>query len=144
MKNIILVVEDLPEEQEKAKVAVCAAGFTCAVTPTLAGAMRMLQALEGKIVGVITDLHFPESDYVHPKNTAELACGLAVVAKAIERKIPVAVCSNINHHFAEYPRVVIEVLSRMSKYGPVPFGMNSKNWDAAVVALATILKGEKI
>lgn len=143
MKNIILIVEDLPEEQEKAKLAVRNAGFTCVVTPTLAGAERMFKTLEGKISGVVTDLHFPESDYVHPKNTAELACGLAVVAEAIERNIPVAVCSNINHHFAEYPRIVIRALGRTSKYGAVPFGMDFKNWDAAVAALATILNGGK-
>lgn len=143
MKNIILVVEDLPEEQEKAKLAVRSAGFTCAVTPTLAGAERMFKTLEGKISGVVTDLHFPESDYVHPKNTPDLPCGLAVIAEAIERKIPVAVCSNIDHHFAEYPRKVIAALGRMSAYGLVPFGMDSKNWDAAVAALATILNGGK-
>lgn len=143
MKNIILIVEDLPEEQEKAKLAAHNAGFVCAVTPTLAGAMRMFKALEGKISGVVTDLHFPESDHVHPKNTAELACGLAVVAKAIEHNIPVAVCSNIDHHFAEYPRIVIRALGCANKYGDVPFGMDSKNWDAAVAALANILNGGK-
>lgn len=143
MKDIILIVEDLSEEQEKAKAAAHKAGFVTAVTPTLAGAERMFKALEGKIQGVITDLHFPESDYDHPKNTPDLPCGLAVVAEAIEREIPVAVCSNINHHFAKYPQKVIAALGRMSKFGSVPFGMDSKNWDAAVAALVNILKGGK-
>lgn len=143
MKDIILVVEDISEEQEKAKATLRDAGFAFAVTPTLAGAERMFKTLEGKISGVITDLHFPESDHQHPKNTADLPCGLAVVAEAIERKIPVVVCSNIDHHFAGYPRKVITALGRMSAYGPVPFGMDSKNWATAVAALANILKGGK-
>lgn len=143
MKNIILIVEDLPEEQEKAKLAVRNAGFVCAVTPTLAGAERMFKTLEGKISGVVTDLHFPESDYDHPKNTATAPCGLAVVAEAIERTIPVAVCSDIDHHFAEYLRKVITALGRRSAYGPVPFGMDSKNWETAVAALVKSMKGGK-
>lgn len=143
MKNIILIVEDLPEEQEKAKLAAHNAGFVCAVTPTLAGAERMFKTLEGKISGVVTDLHFPESDHVHPKNTADTPCGLAVVAQAIERTIPVVVCSNIDHHHAEYPRIVIRALGLTSTYGAVPFGMDSKNWETAVAALAKILNGGK-
>ena len=143
MKKIVLVVEDLPEEQEKARLAVHNAGFVCAVTPTLAGAERMFKTLEGKISGVVTDLHFPESDYSHPKNTATASCGLAVVAEAIEHKIPVVVCSDIDHHFAEYPRKVITALGRMSVYGPVPFGMDSKNWQTAVAALVKSMKGGK-
>lgn len=141
MKKIVLVVEDLPEEQAKAKAALHNAGFVCAVTSTLAGAERMFKALEGKIGGVITDLHFPESDYMHPKNTPDLPCGLAVVAEAINNEMPVVVCSNIDHHFAEYPRKVVATLGRLNKFGPVPFGMDSKNWDTAVATLANILKG---
>lgn len=139
MKKIILLVEDLDEEREKAKEILQKEGFVCVATSTLAGAERMLGSFEGKLSGIITDLHFPEMDQKHPKNSPELPCGLAVVSEAVLRGIPVVVCSNINSHFAEYPRKVIQALEKLGKVS-IPFGMDSKNWEKAVNDLKNILE----
>jgi hypothetical protein len=143
MSGIILVVEDLAEEQSKAKEAVMQAGYRAAITGTLEDAFRIWKSLGEKVVGVITDLHFPEKtsdhlDWSDPKKP----CGLAVIAEATKRGMPVVVCSNINHHCVDYPQKVIEVFGQFHPAGRIPFVMDSKNWDQACSELQKILEKE--
>ena len=139
MKNIILIVEDLPEEQQKAKDAVMQAGYRAAVTGTLDDGLRIWKLLEDKLVGIITDLHFPEQTSDHKDlSDANKPCGLAVIAEATRKGTPVVVCSNINHHFVLYVRKVIEVLGQYHPVGRIPFVMDSKDWSRAVKELIEI------
>lgn len=140
--NIILIVEDLPGEQAKAKEAVINAGFRPAVTATLKDALRIWQSLEGKLAGIITDLHYPEMTSDNPDwSDATKPCGLAIVAEATAKGMPVVVCSNINHHFVDYPKKVIEVLGKFHPAGAIPFVMDNKDWRQAVLELKKIIKG---
>ncbi len=66
MNKIVLLIEDLPEEQEKAKKALTEYGYRAAVTSTLDDALRIWKSLEGKLAGIITDLHFPEKPAIVP------------------------------------------------------------------------------
>ena len=125
MKKIILIVEDLLEEIEKAKNAVMAKGFKVVVASNLEKAFQLLDSIS--VNGVITDLHFPEMEQ-HTKN--DNPCGLAVVTQAIIRQIPVVVCSNINHHFALYLKALFKDLEVIGGK-KIPFSMDRKDWEVA-------------
>jgi CheY-like chemotaxis protein len=144
MNKIVLLIEDLPEEQEKAKKALAEHGFRAAVTSTLEDALRIWKSLEGKLDGIITDLHFPE----RTSNSAEASdpgkpCGFAIIAKATEKGTPVVVCSNVNHHFCEYAKIVIETLEKFHPLKHIPFVMDNKNWDRAVEEMKKLIGKEE-
>lgn len=142
--KIVLIVEDLPEEQARAKEAAMAAGFRPAITATLNDAFRIWKSLEGKLAGVITDLHFPEMTSENSEySDASKPCGLAIVAEATAKGIPVVVCSNINHHFVDYPKKVIDVLATFHPVGSIPFVMDAKDWARAVVELNNVIEKEE-
>ncbi|MFH0803658.1 MAG: hypothetical protein V1877_00885 [Candidatus Tagabacteria bacterium] len=137
MKKIILLVEDLADEQVKAKQAVTDEGYRFVVASTLAEAKKVFGMV--KIDGIVTDLHFPESEY--DKN-ANNACGFAVIVVAIKNEIPVAVCSNVNHHFAEYVKDVIAFLETVSPFKKIPFVMDSKDWVRAIKEIKNLIEKE--
>lgn len=141
MNRIVLLIEDLPEEQEKAKKALAESGFRTAVTSTLADALRIWKSLEGKLAGIITDLHFPERTSDNPEaSDPNKPCGFAIIAKATKKGTPIAVCSDVNHHFCEYAKIVIETLEEFHPLKKIPFVMDNKNWDRAVEELEKITK----
>jgi CheY-like chemotaxis protein len=127
--GIILLVEDTAAERERAKQAIMGRGYKAAVATNLQDAHRIMDQLQGKIVGIVTDLHFPERA---DRPDATKPCGLAVVAEATRRNIPVAVCSDIDHHHADYAKVVVETLAMCHPAKFIPFVMDSKDWDRAL------------
>lgn len=129
--KIVLIIEDLPEEQVRAKAAVIAAGFRPAVAETLADANRLWKSLTGKIAGVLTDLHFPERSLTKTK-TAANPCGLAVVTRALLEQMPVSICSNADNHFIDYFKYVVSDLEQITGQ-KIPF-TNDKNWKKAVAS----------
>lgn len=143
--QIVLVVEDLADEQEKAKQALVEAGFKPAVTSTLGDAFRIWKSLEGKLAGVITDLHFPEKTSNDERgDDPNKPCGLAIIAEATQTGMPIVVCSDINHHFAEYVNKVISVFELYHPLKRIPFVMDRKDWKRATEELKNLLdqKGE--
>lgn len=130
--NILLLVEDDAAERESAKKAITDKGYKAAVASNLQDALRIMEQMQGKLAGIVTDLHFPERP---DRPDATKPCGLAVVADAVQRGIPVAICSNIDHHFADYVKIVVEVLAKSHPKGTIPFEMDSKNWSHAVNSL---------
>ena len=140
MKKIILIVEDLPEEQIRAKEAVVAANFRPVMAGNLADANRLWDKLSGKIAGVVTDLHFPEKEGFE-KQTVGHPCGLAVVTRALLEQIPVSICSDIDHHLCGYLKEAVENLEKLTSQ-KVPFTMDSKNWSLALENLQSQMKGE--
>ena len=142
--KIVLIVEDLPEEQARAKEAAMAAGFRPAITATLNDAFRIWRSLEGNLVGIITDLHFPEMTSENSEySDASKPCGLAIVAEATAKGIPVVVCSNINHHFVDYPKKVIDVLATFHPAGSIPFVMDAKDWAKALAELEKLIENKE-
>jgi hypothetical protein len=140
MKRIILIVENVAEEQEKAKQAAIKAGTTPVLAATLEDFDRIFESLKGKISGVITDLHFPENEkLVARKGEAEKPNGLAVVATAVENSLAIVVCSDIDHHYAAYLKRVMRMMEKSASF-PIPFTMDSKDWDWSCSQLKTILK----
>jgi hypothetical protein len=118
-----------------------AEGFRPAVTATLEDALHIWKSLGEKVVGIITDLHFPEKTTSYTEESdASKACGLAIVAQATKQGMPVVVCSNINHHFVMYPEKVIRVLAGFHPLGEIPFVMDSKDWKRAAVELKRMIE----
>jgi CheY-like chemotaxis protein len=138
----ILIVEDAPEQIEIAKKALCLLGFNkIAVAKTLADAKRLIETLKPCLNGIITDLHFPEAEGAF-NETADKPNGLAIVAEAVKQNIPVAVCSDINHHFCAYAKDVVNVLASHQSYcyQLIYFGLDNKDWHAAGLGLKGIIK----
>lgn len=142
--NIVLIVEDKTEEQALANQAVRSAGLVPVIATTLADAQRIMKQLGEKIVGVITDLHFPENDMTKSQNPNPPA-GLAIIAIAVEQNLPITVCSDINHHFAEYIRLVLPALAAHPNYkhGEIFLSFDHKDWIKATDKLLNLMKGEK-
>lgn len=133
--KILLLVEDDREERENAKKIISDKGHRAAVASNLQDAQRILKQMHGKLGGILTDLHFPE----RTDQDATKPCGLAVVAEAVRLGIPVAICSNVDHHHADYLKVVVSVLAEAHPAKSIPFGMDSKDWAGAVDALCGLI-----
>ncbi len=135
MADVVLLIEDLPDEQVRAKVVLAASGYKVAVTASLAGALRIWEGLGTNLKGIVTDLHFPERAN---DDDASKPAGLAIVAEAVRRGVPVVVCSSINHHYADYLKIVVEVLASAHPLKSIPFVMDKKDWDRAARELQTL------
>lgn len=136
MPDIVLLVEDLPDERVRAKAALAACGYKVAVTASLAGALRIWEGLGANLKGIVTDLHFPERA---DDGDASKPAGLAIVAEAVRRGVPVVVCSSINHHYADYLKIVVEVLASAHPLQSIPFVMDRKDWDRAARELQLLI-----
>jgi DNA-binding NtrC family response regulator len=125
--DIILIVEDKPEEQTEAKKAVLDSGAKVVMANTLEDANRLLDTLKGKITGILTDIHFPEREGIKGENP----CGLAIVIRAIQERIPISICSDINHHFANYLEMIVKGLQNLTGQ-QIYFTMDRKDWARAL------------
>ncbi len=139
MKKAILIVEDLIDEQKKAKEAVSKMNFRPLVASNLDEAKMMLKKFKHLIRGIITDIHFPideKSDTSHQPN------GLAVVALAVKLGIPISICSDINGHYAFFVFDVAATLSEHSNcFGnKIPVTVSSKNWQIAINELENLIR----
>lgn len=140
--SIVLLVEDNMEEQARAKEVLVAKGFRVVVAGTLKDALRILKQLEGKLSGIVTDLHIPESTaapYAEAQKVSQPR-GLAIVAEATLRAMPVVICSDINHHHARYIQIVVTALERHYPFSRLPFIMDAKDWNRAVQELQTLIQ----
>lgn len=138
MEKIILIIEDKPEEVEKAKRAVIANGCKPVLAKNLENAKFIFKSLRDIIFGVVTDLHF--SSMENNDRDIDKPNGLAIVAFCVDIGIRVAVCSDIDHHFSQYLREPVRVLSTHQnyKYDKVPFSEDSKNWDKIIKQLLNL------
>lgn len=136
MTDIVLLVENLPDEQAHAKAILASLGYKVAVTASLAGALRIWEGLGATLKGIITDLHFPERA---DDSDASRPAGLAIAAEAVRRGVPVVVCSSINHHYADYLKIVVEVLAAAHPLKSIPFVMDRKDWERAARELQNLI-----
>jgi len=135
MKKIILIVEDLPEEQTRAKEAVIAAGHRPVLADNLKDANRLWDSLVGKIDGILTDLHFPQ----HGPAGDAAPSGIAIVLRAVAENIPVVVCTSEGHG-ADYFKTAVKSLEQITgKAIPVEF----KNYPVALKWLEEIMEKEE-
>lgn len=139
MKKIILIVEDLKEEQQKAKDAVTASGCSPVVAENLEDATRIFSQLKSNLFGVVTDLHYPSSHRFN-KTSSDKPNGLAMVALCVESGVRVGVCSDVNHHYSEYLKIPIRVLMSHQSYSfsLIPFSEDNKDWEIVLKKLLTL------
>ena len=142
-KRIVLLVEDDAQEAVKATKILRGHGFKVMIATNLTEALEYSRMLEGKLSGIVTDLHFPQMGFGHPKDSADKPSGFAVIIQAILANVPVVVCSNIDHHFADYAQVVIKGLEKMGGQ-PIPFIMDRKDWQRAAEKLINILPNKEV
>ena len=142
-KKVILLVEDDAQEAVKATKILREHGFKVMIATNLTEALEDSRMLEGKLSGIVTDLHFPQMGFDHPKDSADKPSGFAVIIQALLANVPVVVCSNIDHHFADYAQVVIKGLEKMSGQ-PIPFIMDEKNWQRAAEQLINLLQNKEV
>lgn len=128
--RVILLIEDLPEEQTKARNLLLAAGYKVVIAGNLADAKRLWKKLHDVISGILTDLHFPEKENLN-KDTSNYPCGLVAVTWALLQNLPVSICSDIDHHYAMYLRDLVANLQELAGKR-VPFTMDSKDWEKAL------------
>lgn len=142
-KKIVLLVEDSEEEIVIATKILRGHNFKVMVATNLTDAMSYFKMLEGKLSGVVTDLHFPQKDYEHPKDSVDKPSGFAVIVQTFLANVPVVVCSNIDHHFAEYVQIVLQGLEKISGRS-IPFIMDNKDWKKAAEKLINILTEKEV
>ena len=135
--GIILIAEDIPEEQTKAKAVVLKSGNKPVIGGDLRDINRLWDKLGERITGILTDIHFPEWEGREDNNPS----GLAVVIRAVQEGIPVSICSDINHHFTLYLEMVVDGLREITGQ-KIPFTMDEKNWQVAMDELQKIQEVE--
>jgi len=133
MKKIILLIEDKSEEQVKARELIMTKGYKVAIAGNLKDAKRLWEKLQNVISGILTDLHFPEGSSLN-KDTSKNPCGLVPVTWALLNDIPVSICSDIDHHYAQYLADLVANLQQLTGK-PIPFTMDSKDWSQALESL---------
>ena len=133
--KIILVIEDKPEEMIKAKQSIIEKGYRFVSADNLEDTMRIWKKLEDKIVGVLTDLHFPERT-----GQKESSCGFSIVTRAVRMGIPVSICTDVDSHFCGHVKNFVEDIQMLSCQ-KVSSTMN-KDWQQAVQKLIEQIKEE--
>ena len=151
----ILIVEDMPSEQAKARAAIAVAGHTAVVTASMGEAVSCLR--EGTVDGVVTDLMFTpdrggDTQLAHYSNH-QPAMGLLVVIAAMAAGKQVVICTSSDHHGLDAAWIHDCYISHLvaweyenGKRGrdyyhiletKLPFGwVEGKDWPGAVSALA--------
>lgn len=131
MKKII-VVEDAYDELQRACDAVGEKDMMALPCRTDQEALDAISRYSD-VVGILTDLHFPFREGRNPEG----ACGLHVVLKALEKGLPVAICSNIDHHFANWATDLVRAIEQATGKKVAGFVQDSKDWERAVSLLLT-------
>ena len=87
-------------------------------------------------VGIITDLMFPG------KTGNIQANGIEIILLAIEKSMPVVVCSDTDHHDVGFMSSLARTLGPLHPNGRIPVILDKKDWEKAVAELIHILKPE--
>lgn len=136
MKKLILLIEDSVKEIQKAKsIFENHLETQLVIATTLYDAIRILNMLSGDLSGVITDLYFPRKE----GGVATMPQGLVIVVEAVNRKLPLVVCSSQSNHDADYLKIVIGALCKNHSYGLA----RNKDWEEARLLIEKMTrKGE--
>ncbi|MDP2837950.1 MAG: hypothetical protein Q8O53_01575 [Candidatus Moranbacteria bacterium] len=161
MKTCIIIVEDKPEEQEKALAAVMSAlsltrggaPIECAndifekflgtrLIPCWDSLIFTADNLDGFLQyappfqeGMQFEKTLILTDLMFPqrKGEKENMNGLQVVIEAIERGISVVVCSDTDHHDLPFMPRLIRTLEKSHLKGRIPVVLDNKDWEKAIV-----------
>lgn len=129
----ILVIEDTIEQSSLVADLLKEKGCAYLVAKNLAEASFAIQS--ASFDGVLTDLHFPEKEGA----SVTPPCGFAVLVMCAEKSLPVVVVSDIDHHFADYAKVVVNGIAKLHATGKIPFVMDSKDWPKGIQLLEEVM-----
>lgn len=107
-------------------------GFREVLRQTL-GQIR-LTVVKRENVLIVTDLMFPCVE-----GNPEMPNGVSVVLAAIKEELVVAVCTDTNHHDAQFFQDLHPMLSDKAAY-VIPYCMDAKDWDKAVSGVLQVRK----
>ena len=125
-------MEDNPVELQKACDLVAARGMMPLPCATHKDAIESILSYQPKgLVGILTDLHFPIAEGKNPEG----ACGLHVVHLALTMGMPVAICSDIDHHYATWANDLVRDVEKATGRKVAGFIQDSKNWEKALALL---------
>lgn len=82
--------------------------------------------------GILTDLMFPGTTGIMQAN------GVEVLLTAIEKKLPVVMCSDTNHHDVGFVPLLAKMLGPAHPSGKIPVILDRKDWDKAVSELMSV------
>jgi len=97
-------------------------------------AQIQLTVVKRKDVLIITDLMFPGVE-----GNSEMPNGVSVVLAAIKEELFVAVCTDTNHHDAQFFQDLRPMLSDQAAYS-IPYCVDEKDWDEAVSGVIQVRK----
>lgn len=89
--------------------------------------------------GVLTDLMFTRTFDPKKADSKEKPYGLEVIAECIGNGIPVAVCSDTDHHDADYLRGIMPILGAAHPKGRIPVILDKKDWAKAFSLLQELM-----
>lgn len=93
-----------------------------------------LTVMKREDVFLMTDLMFPCVE-----GNPEMPNGVSVVLAAIKEELVVAVCTDTNHHDAQFFQDLHPMLSEKAAY-TIPYCMDAKDWDKAVDGVLQVRK----
>lgn len=131
MKKIILLVEDDQLGQKLAKKQLTEAGFGIVIADNLESAKKMMEKVS--VSGIVTDIHFPQRP---ESKDAEKPSGIAVVAIAVEQKIPVVIFSSFGHE-ADYLK---DFAKSLEKVGGMEIPFVGKNPQRATAEIKRLME----
>lgn len=96
MAEIVLVIEDTPEQAQIALSLLKERGVKALLAETYDQARTVLSQVP--VHAILTDLYFPEKKGQDPN----MPCGISIAIEAKMKGMPVAICSQVNHHSCEW------------------------------------------
>lgn len=113
------------------------------IAKTMIGFREVLRQALGQIrltvvrredVLIITDLMFPCAE-----GSSEMPNGVSAVLAAVKEELVVAVCTDTNHHDAQFFKDLHPMLSEKAGYS-IPYCVDAKDWDKAVAGVLQVRK----
>lgn len=164
----ILCIEDNPNEMEKAKKAIEAAGYEAELllipcSKEIGGGIEVIKAAIERADGVLTDLYFNPFGFETAAGYEECTppAGFAIVIHALGKGVPIVICSNMddsdkeNYHHGKnyswlYDWYFFKKCAPSKKYPDYDYGplmptylIREKNWDDAMDTLDILIKAKQ-
>lgn len=108
----------------------------------IAFAQEATEITDTFLTGVLTDLMLPQKgfpDITKKPEKEEQPWGLEVVVECIQKGIPVAVCSDTDHHDVGYLLRLFPLLAQTHPAGNIPIVLDKKDWVSAIRKLVGVM-----
>jgi len=141
MKTIILVVENIQSQLEKAKEVIEKdyPNMIIVMSTNFVDASQFITEMKGNIRGIVTNLNFPVKNHYEEDNTKEenKFTGLGIVSLSILNNIPVVAHGKVDEYFEKYLQDILKVFASHKNYHypEIPFYKGALDWTKALQKL---------